>query len=252
MQTSNNTGYCPVFMTSVPVRHLLAASTIVGACLAPITLTQTAEASTHRDVTSRYINMAKLQAIVPPRPRYAMKRNAAFLIGDSITTQAWVGGRMPQRARNHRYAFLGVESIGGITTQRMLERLTRQKWINKLPRRIVVALGSNDAWSGTPPEQFRASLTQLLDQLQRPNQPRHIILVNISATGNPIVHEQSLQLNTIINEYATRPRTRILNWARIVERNPRWIDHTDPYRMHLSKQGMIARANLYYHALKTI
>ena len=177
---------------------------------------------------------------IGPDPAMRDNRKAAFFAGDSLTYDTWHWGGLAFEAQAQGWLVSGARARGGLRAGELAAL-----WpglAQDLPGVVLIAIGANDVVFGTPPAQFRKAITTIIRLSPR----RKIVLVSVFVRSDPLVARREAALNGVLKGIArTSSRVTFADWGREVEQHPAWPLVDDPFRIHLSPEGLKGRALFY-------
>ncbi|MEU4606927.1 hypothetical protein AB0F43_28430 [Kribbella sp. NPDC023972] len=152
--------------------------------------------------------------------KYVLARDGVFMFGDSISIQD--GRALATRLAGRTGDPLAVNNWSGRPTQPTVDALAQWATLYGLPRRILMAIGSNDIF--TPPV-FAAQADRTMD-IVGPN--RTVIWVNIQVarTTRPAAVQLADQRNSawinlqLSDAQRRHPNLRIVRWAEYLAAKP--------------------------------
>lgn len=152
--------------------------------------------------------------------RQVRDRDGLFLFGDSIAVQD--GYSLAQRLRARTGDLLAVHNWSGRPTGPAVDALAEWARTHGLPRRLLMATGSNDIF--TPPV-FAAQVDRAL-AIAGPSRTVHWVNTQVARTGQPAAVQLAdqrnsawinLQLATALNRH---PNLRVIGWAEFLAAKP--------------------------------
>ena len=177
---------------------------------------------------------------ITPSVPLANRRGAVFYAGDSLTIEPWAAGRLAARTWQSGLALSGVEAQGGIFTRDLVRRLL--PLAGRMPRTVLVAVGTNDVAQGVPVEAFRTDTERLVRALG----VRDIVFVTLFVRSDPWRAARERAFNGALRYLDRKYRTvRLADWARVMAADPSLAWQDDPFGLHLSPKGVQRRTQFY-------
>ncbi|NOL41348.1 hypothetical protein HPO96_13935 [Kribbella sandramycini] len=188
----------------------------------------------------------------PAKIRAAVRGDGVFLFGDSISVQD--GPALEKLVTAQTGAAVAVHDWSGQPTSAAVDALA--EWSRKygLPRRIVMAVGSNDIFD---PAAFAAEVEQAM-KLAGPERTVYWVNVHANRFGVPervrsADRANSAAINQTLDQAAARhPNLRIVRWSEFLAARPGQIAKYLRDGIHTTQPaGQRARNALITQALKS-
>ena len=179
-------------------------------------------------------------------PMPAMRRmpGAVFFAGDSLTYDTWHWAGLRFEAQLRGWKVSGARARGGLRAGELADMWPG--FARNLPGRVLVAIGANDVIFGTSPTDFKRAISRII----RLSPGRIVVLVGIYVRSDPLVASREEALNSVLRELGeAKGRVRYADWGSLVHAHPTWPLPSDVFRIHLTPEGLRARAQFYLDSL---
>lgn len=179
-----------------------------------------------------------------PSPWLTGKSSAVFFAGDSLTYDTWHWAELERKATKAGWRVSGVWARGGLRASQLAAGWPRLA--EDLPGTVLVAIGANDVMHDTHVGDFRRAISRII----RLSPARRVILVSIYARSDPLLAAREARLNAVLRSVArSNARVSLVDWGVRVDRNPSWPVPDEVFRIHLTPEGLRARALFYVSSL---
>ena len=189
-------------------------------------------------------------AQTPPNPALRTSPCAVFYAGDSLTFSQFWDGQLYNKTLAARIGFSGEFAKPGLSVREVGPYVAARA--PRMPKVVVLALGTADLYANTPPQVYDAQLRSMVKNL---GESRKIIFVNIVFRRNafdPNAVSKENAYNAILAKIDKQyPSVTTLDWSTFVLARLHLFDAKDWTNVHYNVAGSTARSNLYVAAVKT-
>jgi hypothetical protein len=187
----------------------------------------------------------------PPNIRQVRDSNGLFMFGDSISVQD--GYLLAERLRDRTGDLLAVHNWSGRPTAPAVDALAEWAQTYGLPRRILMATGSNDIFS---PPGFAAQVDRALS-IAGPTRTVYWVNIQVARTKLSAAVQLADQRNSgwinlqLADAQLRHPNLRIVRWAEFLAAKPSRLTAYLRDGVHTSKPlGQDARNELIVQAIE--